>query len=150
MEIRWKQRFGIYVKALDKLSISVHRVTQTVENHPNRIIHFDPILDDLIKQGILHRFKYTHELAWNVMKDFLQYSGIENVMGSRDAIRAANENGLLQNAEIWMDMIRSRNKTSHTYHEATADEVFWNIVKDYYPEFIAFKEQMLKIQNSIR
>jgi uncharacterized protein with HEPN domain len=49
-----------------------------------------------------------------------------------------------------MDMIRSRNKTSHTYHEATADEVFWNIVKDYYPEFVAFKEQMLNIQESNR
>lgn len=150
MEIRWKQRFGIYVKALDKLSISVHRVTQTVENHSKGIIHSDPILDDLIKQGILHRFKYTHELAWNVMKDFLQYSGIDNVTGSRDAIRAANENGLIQNAEVWMVMIRSRNKTSHTYHEATADEVFWNIVKDYYPEFVAFKEQMLNIQESNR
>ena len=84
------------------------------------------------------------------MKDFLQYSGIDNVTGSRDAIRAANENGLIQNAEVWMVMIRSRNKTSHIYHEAIAGEVFWNIIHDYYPEFIAFKEQMLKIQNSTR
>jgi nucleotidyltransferase substrate binding protein (TIGR01987 family) len=73
-----------------------------------------------------------------------------NDIGSRDAIRKAYEHGLLQNAEIWMDMIRSRNKTSHTYHEATADELFWNIVKDYYPEFVAFKEQMIKIQESNR
>ena len=71
-------------------------------------------------------------------------------MGPRDAIRAANENGLLQNAEVWMDMIRSRNKTSHTYHAETADEAFWSIVNDYYSEFIAFQEQMVKIQASTR
>lgn len=150
MDILWQYRLSNYIKTLDKLADVVLRLTQQVGNHPKGIIHSEPILDDLIKQGVIHRFKYTHELARNVMKDFLQYSGIDNVTGSRDAIRAANEHGLLQNAEIWMDMIRSRNKTSHTYHEATADEVFGNIINDYYPEFIAFKEQMLKIQYSTR
>lgn len=150
MEIRWQQRLINYGKALDKLSEGINLVKQQGERLPTGVIYPEPNFDDIIKEGIIQRFEYTHELAWNVMKDFLQYSGIDNVTGSRDAIRSANENGLLQNAEVWMDMIRSRNKTSHTYHEATADEVFWNIVKDYYPEFVAFKEQMIKIQESNR
>jgi nucleotidyltransferase substrate binding protein (TIGR01987 family) len=148
MENRWQQRLSNYEKALEKLSEAVQWVALQSNSLPEGLIHSDSFFDDVIKEGIIQRFEYTHELAWNVMKDFLNYSGIENVMGPRDAIRSANESGLLQNAEVWMDMIRSRNKTSHTYHEETADEVFWNIVNDYYPEFIAFKNQMIKIQDS--
>jgi len=150
MENRWEQRLSNYEKALEKLSEGVQWVALQSSSLPEGSIHSDSFFDDVIKEGIIQRFEYTHELAWNVMKDFLNYSGIENVMGPRDAIRAANENGLLQNAEVWMDMIRSRNKTSHTYHAETADEVFWNIVNDYYPEFIVFQEQMIKIQASTR
>jgi hypothetical protein len=57
-------------------------------------------------------------------------------------------NGLLRNGEVWMDMIRSRNQTSHTCHEETADEVFWNIVRDYHPEFVTFKNQMEERKDS--
>lgn len=148
MEIRWEQRFGNYVKTLQKLSEGVHWVHQQGDNLPVGIIHVDSFLDDIIKEGIIQRFEYTHELTWYVMKDFLQYSGIENLTGSRDAIRSANLNDLLQNGETWTDIIRSRNQTSHTYQEETADEVFWNIVQDYHPEFLAFKNQMEKMKGS--
>jgi nucleotidyltransferase substrate binding protein (TIGR01987 family) len=148
MEIRWEQRFANYVKALEKLSEGVHWVHQQEGGLPQGVIHVDSFLDDIIKEGIIQRFEYTHELAWNVMKDFLLYSGLNNITGSRDAIRSAHLNGLLQNGEVWMDMIRSRNQTSHTYHEETADEVFWNIVRDYHPEFVAFKDEMGKRKGS--
>lgn len=148
MEIRWEQGFANYVEALEKLSEGVQWVHQQGDNLPEGIIHLDTFLDDIIKEGIIQRFEYTHELAWNVMKDFLLYSGLDNITGSRDAIRSAHLNGLLRNGEVWMDMIRSRNQTSHTYHEETADEVFWNIVRDYHPEFVVFKDHMEKRKGS--
>jgi len=148
MEIRWQQRLSNYGKAMDKLSEGVNWVHEQSGSLPEGIIHSEPFLDDIIKEGIIQRFEYTHEIAWNVMKDFLQYSGIDNVTGSRDAIRSAHMNGLLRNGEVWMDMIRSRNQTSHTYHEETVDEVFWNIVRDYHPEFVAFKDQMEEMKGS--
>jgi nucleotidyltransferase substrate binding protein (TIGR01987 family) len=45
------------------------------------------------------------------------------VIGSKGATREAFKNGLLADGEVWMDMIKSRNQTSHTYNEKTANEI---------------------------
>ena len=57
------------------------------------------------------------------MKDFLEYKGQSDIYGSRDAVRKSFELGLIENGEEWMDMMVSRNKTSHTYNEETAQEI---------------------------
>lgn len=69
------------------------------------------------------------------MKNFLESQGLLNLFGSRDTTRAAFRNGLIQNGEVWMDMVEKRNLTSHTYDEETAAEVVMIIRKDYYIEF---------------
>ena len=99
-------------------------------------------LDDIIKEGLIQRFEYTHELAWNVMKDFLEHAGNQAIYGSKDATKEAFATVLIKNGEAWMDMIKSRNKTSHTYNEETADAIFLKIVHEYYVEFKGFKKQM--------
>ena len=89
-------------------------------------------LSKLEKQGIIQGFEYTHELAWNTIKDYLTEQGISSLVGSKDSTREAFKRGLLHNGEIWMDMIKARNLTSHTYDEALAEEVFRSITEDYY------------------
>lgn len=136
-DIRWIQRFSNYVKALEKLRQSVEYI-----NH--NLIKKDEgdVLDEMLKEGLIQRFEYTHELAWNVMKDYAVYQGNSNVGGSRDATREAFQLSLVTNGHVWMDMISSRNKTSHTYNEATADEIYAKILTDYFPAFLEFKKIM--------
>ena len=100
------------------------------------------VLDEMIKEGLIQRFEYTHELAWNVMKDYAAYQGNANVGGSRDATREAFQLKLISNGKVWMDMIGSRNKTSHTYNEETADEIYSRILNEYYPAFLEFQKNM--------
>lgn len=95
-----------------------------------------------MKGGLIQRFEYTHELAWRVMKDYIAYQGNSNIAGSRDATREAFQIKLISDGEIWMDMIGSRNKTSHTYDESTADEIYLKVLNDYYPQFTAFERTM--------
>ncbi len=76
------------------------------------------------------------------MKDYAFYQGNSNVGGSRDATREAFQLKLILEGEIWMDMIVSRNKTSHTYNEDIADEIYFKILKDYYPAFLNFHKNM--------
>jgi len=71
------------------------------------------------------------------MKDFLTYKGITDIYGSRDSIRKAFSSGLIHDGEMWMDMLQSRNKTSHTYNEETAEEITQAIQEHYY---LLFKE----------
>ncbi len=55
--------------------------------------------------------------------------------------------GLISDGEIWMEMIKSRNQTSHTYDETTTDEISRKIIEEYLPAFFSFKEQMEAIRN---
>lgn len=132
-DIRWHQRFNNYKKAVAKLS-------DVVVNHPGD-------LSDLEKEGLIQRFEYTHELAWNLMKDYLIYQGITSITGSRDSTREAFKNELISNGEKWMEMIGSRNKTSHMYNQETADEIAAAIITHYSPLFLAFEKKMQTILN---
>lgn len=76
------------------------------------------------------------------MKDFLSDVGDVKVYGSKDATKEAFNQGLIQNGELWMEMIRSRNKTSHTYNKETANDIYFKIMSIYYSEFMAFQRIM--------
>ena len=146
-DVRWKQRFNNFLKAFFKLEEAVLKIKVEYQINEDGTINKDSFLDDIIKEGLIQRFEYTHELAWNVMKDFLVNAGNNNIFGSKDATREAFAVGLIKNGEVWMDMIKSRNKTSHTYNEETADDIFMKIVHEYHQEFNQFKNRMEELEN---
>jgi len=126
-DIRWKQRFSNYQKAVSQLEKFIEKED----------------LNPLEEQGLIQAFEYTYELAWNVMKDYFTYEQAdENITGSRDAIRLAFKRGLVVDGENWMDMIVSRVKSSHTYNEDTANEIVAKIITSYFDLFLAFKDKM--------
>jgi len=141
-DIRWKQRFENYQKALYKLNQAVQKIAVDFKADEAGNISSDAFLDDIIKEGLIQRFEYTHELAWNVMRDFLVLAGNANIFGSKDATREAFSAGLITHGEQWMEMINSRNKTSHTYNEETADEIFVKITRAYIGLFLEFEQKM--------
>lgn len=128
-DIRWQQRFENYQKALAELRESV----ALARTRP---------LSKLEAQGIIQAFEFTHELAWNVMRDFFRYQGDTSVAGSRDATRAAFKIGIVADGEAWMDMITSRNLTSHTYNQNIAREIETKVVNQYFDLFEAFAAEM--------
>ena len=146
-DIRWQQRFSNFVKAYSKLDQAVQKIQEEYPIKEDGTIEEDSFLDDIIKEGLIQRFEYTHELAWNVLKDFLENAGNNNIFGSKDATREAFAAGLISNGEVWMDMIKSRNKTSHTYNQETADDIFMKIVNYYHQEFYQFKNRMEALQS---
>ena len=125
-DIRWKQRFENFNKALSQFAKFINKKE----------------LNDLEEQGLIQSFEYTHELAWNVMKDFLTFEGIQNVIGSRSATREAFNKGLIEEGQIWMDMIVSRNESVHTYNEETANKIVHKIKEIYFMEIVNFNIKM--------
>ena len=107
-DIRWRQRFQSFRKAFSQLS----KAAAIAEERE---------LSELEQQGLIQAFEFTHELAWQTLKDFLQAHGTtKNLYGSKDATREAFAQGLNDDGEEWMEMIESRNETSHAYNEETA------------------------------
>ncbi|QGG48344.1 nucleotidyltransferase substrate binding protein [Heliorestis convoluta] len=132
-DIRWIQRFHNYEKALMQLQEAVELINQRE-------------LSRLEKQGMIQAFEYTHELAWKTLKDFLENRGNTDIYGSRDATKQAFQLGLIESGEVWMEMIKSRNITIHTYDEKTADEVILLIRDQYYEEFKKLRNRMLEFK----
>lgn len=121
-DIRWQQRFQNYLRAFQTLVEAV-ALAQTRK------------LSRLEQQGLIQGFEFTHELAWNVFKDYLEHKGFVDLIGSRDATRTAFKNGLIADGDIWMDMIKARNQTSHTYNLELAEEITQDILTRFYPAF---------------
>lgn len=140
LENRWEQRFQNFSQAFQKLAQAQHYV-QSIDLNTKAGLGFE-----LMKQGMIQSFEFTHELAWNVMKDYAYYQGTFDIKGSRDATREALKMGLIEQGDVWMDMIRSRNQSSHTYEEATADLIFQSISTKYVPAFFQFQQRMESLQ----
>ena len=132
-DIRWMQRFNHFTKALSQLKEAV----ALAQKRP---------LSKLEEQGLIQAFEFTHELAWNTLKDFLEDRGVQDLYGSRDATRQAFKTGLIQNGEGWMNMIQSRNLSSHTYDEATAAQIASAIITTYFSEFEKLRIKLEKMK----
>jgi len=128
-DIRWKQRFSNYTKALSQLDSAIRLMRERD-------------LSDLEKQGLIQAFEMTYELAWKTLKDYLQWQGIKEITGSRDTIREAFSNGLVKDGDAWMNMMIDRNKTTHTYNEKTAKEIITNINQNYRDRFFELKNKL--------
>ena len=133
-DIRWQQRFHNHTRALQTLTEAV----ELAQQRP---------LSQLEKQGTIQGFEFTHEIGWNVLKDFLQSKGYTGLIGSRDATRTAFNNGLIADGEAWMDMIKARNQTSHTDNLAVVEQIAQDIVQRFYPAFVALQTTMRPLQN---
>ena len=130
-DIRWKQRYDNFQKAFLELEEAV-------------LLSQKRSLSKLENQGLIQGFEYTHELAWNMIKDYLEEQGIFGLLGSKNTIREAFKLGLLKEGEIWMDMIQSRNQTSHTYNTTLAEQVVSDIIHKYFYQFKEIIEEFKK------
>ena len=88
-------------------------------------------LEDLAKEGLIHRYKTSFELSWKLLKDYLEAEGFI-VNSPRSAIKTAVEQNIITNGETWMEMLYSRNLTTHTYDEAMFNETFDAVINDYF------------------
>lgn len=117
-DIRWKQRFENFEKAFIQLKDAVSRYES---------------LDDLSKEGLIQRFEYTFELAWKTLKDYLEANGVISRF-PREVLKNSFQAELLNNGEIWIDMLEKRNLLAHTYNEENFNNALDTILKSYYPE----------------
>lgn len=128
-DVRWVQRFEHFRQALGQLK-EAHVLAQSRR------------LSKLEEQGMIQAFEYTYELAWKVLKDFLESRGVQGLYGTRDVTRAAFQRELLGDGNVWMAMIESRNLTSHTYDQTIAQKVLAAIRQDYLGQFESLEQRM--------
>ena len=119
-DIRWKQRFQNFSKALALLR-------QALEHGPSR-------LSLLEKEGVIQRFEYSFELAWKTVKDFLEDGGLViTPVTPRQVLKDAFAAKVLTDGQVWIDMLDHRNLLSHNYDSAVFEEAVDAIATHYLP-----------------
>jgi nucleotidyltransferase substrate binding protein (TIGR01987 family) len=126
-ETRWKQRFANFEMAFLRLK-------EAVDDFEN--------LNRLSKEGLIQRFEYTLELAWKTLKDYLE-SKQEIAKFPKDVIKKSFRSDLIEDGEIWMEMLEKRNLLSHTYEEQIFNQVLTEITGTYF-------EQISKLYNFLK
>ena len=110
-------------------------------------------LEEAIKQeptnleidGILHRFEFTFELAWKTIKDYLEYMGfIEKIGSPREVIQTAFKQGVIEDGQKWIDMMLARNSLSHLYDEEESRKIYKKVQENY---IVLLKELDTKFEN---
>jgi len=132
-DVRWLQRLENFEKAINQLKAAV-------------VQYNEKGLNELEKQGMIQAFEYTFELAWNLIRDYFLYQGIHDIQGSRDAVKMAFKFGIIENGGIWMEIIKTRNLTAHTYNQMIADSIVSQIVKSYYAELEKLFKRFMEIK----
>ncbi len=117
-DVRWKQRYQNFSRAYYQLEEAYKRAAD---------------LSQLEKEGLIQRFEYTFELAWKTMKDYLEAND-EIAEFARDVIKKAFKFGVIDNGDIWMDMLEKRNLMAHTYDEERFNLAVTKITEYYFIE----------------
>lgn len=123
-DIRWKQRFQNYAKAMQYLENALQI----------------PESDIVQKAGIIQFFEMSFELGWKLVKDYLEDQGFMDVKSPRSALKKAFETGLIENGHHWMELLLDRNLTAYTYDEQKATEMEQLIHHKYFPVMKALLE----------
>lgn len=83
--------------------------------------------DEFLRDSVIQRFEFTHELAWKLLRLRLEREGIIT-RTPRETLQEALQAGLIDNGNLWSDMQKMRNLTSHTYKEKLAEDVYGFVV----------------------
>lgn len=123
---------------------------QKCENFCKAVVRLSEALTDLEKQpdstvirdGVIQRFEFTFELAWKSLRDYMADQGADmaSIVFSKQVFKAAYAANLIDDPQVWLDMLDSRNITSHVYDDEQANQVAIAIRDHYIVPFRALSD----------
>lgn len=108
----------------EKFISAVSRLEEAVADYEN-------VKLDSVRDGAIQRFEFCTELAWKTVREYLIEQGYTDINSPKSVMKTAFSDGLLDNEQGWLEILESRNITSHVYDEKTAEEIFENIKSVY-------------------
>ena len=124
-DIRWKQRFQNFEKAL---TVFKDRCSD-VEDHPKGSKYYDAF-----QMALVQAFEILIELSWKVLKDYLENEGYTEVQTGKRAFRQAFQDGIIENGEVWLKALEIRNSISHIYDVDLLEDLNVFVVESFLPE----------------
>lgn len=102
-------------------------------------------LSELEMAGAIQNFELCYEVCWKTLKKMAEAEG-RSVASPRKAFQYAFEAQFISKETVWVEMINDRNRTTHIYDQATAEEVFKHIRKNYYPALVKLYQKVVDLK----
>lgn len=97
--------------------------------------------NELYRDALIQRFEFTFELGWKSMKEYLEDQGLSvTITFPKQVLKEAYRYQMIDDEQIWCDMLSSRNQTSHIYDEYAAQRIAKAISQDYVSVLLKLKE----------
>ena len=102
--------------------------------------------DDIYRTGIIGQFNLTFELAWKALQEIMRMHSVEEAAtGSpREILQLGYKIGFINDAEVWLLMLKKRNTSVHIYNEDEVDEMIMLIRDSFIPAFTVLKDTLVK------
>ncbi len=102
--------------------------------------------NDIYRMGVIGQFNLTFELAWKALQAVLREHGVQNAdIGSpREILQLGYKAGFLEDAAVWLTMLKKRNTATHIYDEDQIDDLLLLIRDSFIPAFLALEQQLRK------
>lgn len=107
---------------------SVHRIQESIEMYQQQPSN------DIIRDGMIYRFKISFEFSWKALKEYLLDQGVANELNfPKQVLKTAYGNQMINDESVWLDMLESRNRTSHIYDDRIAAKIARDISTRFLP-----------------
>lgn len=120
---------------MSKLEEKLQKLSEACKRLKEAVNEYEQYPMSSIRDGAIQRFEFCTELAWKSTREYLCEQGFTDINSPKQVMKTAFSSGLIDNGDVWIDILNSRNLTSHVYDEATADKIFDNIKNFYLAEF---------------
>ena len=131
------------------MEFSMSRISESIENFNRAFsIYSDAVSayktdssNILMHMALIQSYEVCFELAWKVLKDYLNINGI-SVYLPKEVIKSAFANDVIKDGQLWIDMLSARNLTSHEYNLDKVNVMIPDIAGNYFDEMKCFCEQV--------
>ena len=121
MDKRWNEKLNDFGKALLRLN---EAIGESKDNSAS----------STLKDGVIQRFEFCYEICWKLIKYYLENEGIQEAKSPKSTFREAFKIGIIEDGEVWIDMLNDRNLTSHVYDEEVAFDIYIKIISTYFKQ----------------
>lgn len=121
---------------LCKFSEATKRLEEALEEYEKYAISSS-------RDGVIQRFEFCTELAWKSTREYLLSEGYVDINSPKTVMKQAFADNLIEDERTWLELLYSRNLTSHIYDDNTANDIF-NSIKDKY--LYLFKQLIEKLK----
>lgn len=136
------QKDGVVI--MNKLEEKRNKFSDAIKRLGEGIKDYETHQLDSIRDGVIQRFEICAELAWKSTREYLIDMGYTDINSPKSVMKTAYSDGLIDNESEWIDLLNSRNLTSHIYNEETAKVVFSKIAGTY---IVLFEQLLSKLED---